>query len=102
MRVYLTDHICKRYIERFNPNLESITDINERLMRAKKAIILILSDANYVLDDINGVLLNSKTFDCKIVIRHRRLITIYPNEKIKKAKLKNKKSCKNGSNARTI
>jgi hypothetical protein len=76
--VELTNHVCQRYIERINPNLASINDINERLNRAKIAIKTVLSDAHYVSDDERGILLYSETYNCNLIIQRRKLITIYP------------------------
>ncbi len=89
MRIILTDHICERYIERINPNLESVTDVNDRLTMAKKAITAILNDARYVSDDDRGILMRSEMFNCNIIIKDRKLITIYTltNDRIKKKKL---------------
>ena len=81
--IELTEHICLRYIERFNQNLNSVTDFNERLNRAKIAIKSILQAAHYVSDDERGVLLHSPMHKCNLIIRKRRLITLYtPDKKV--------------------
>ena len=87
----LTDHVLQRYIERFNPNLQSVTDIRERLTRAKKAVIEILKAASYVSDDRRGVLLHSKIHKCNLIIRGKKLITLYqPDAKVKEREDKRK------------
>ena len=84
--IIISEHICKRYIERINPQLSSIADYNKRLIAAKRAINVILKDAQYISDDSNGVLLISRTYNCSIIVRERVLITIFPPNKIKKEK----------------
>ncbi len=81
MRVFFTKHICENYIKRINPNLDAITNVKERLIAAKKGIIPILEDANYLSDSRNGVLLYSKVFNCTLVLQHCRAITLYPGKK---------------------
>ncbi|MBI1936687.1 MAG: hypothetical protein HYS25_01040 [Ignavibacteriales bacterium] len=75
--IQITDHVCERYIERINPNLQSIRDYNSRLIAAKKAIKAVLQDAKYISDNERGILLRSDTFKCCLIISKRRLITIY-------------------------
>jgi hypothetical protein len=87
--IIISEHIIERYIERINPQLQSITDYNKRLIAAKQAINVILKDAKYVSDDNNGVLLISKTFNCAIIVRERVLITMFSPNKIKKEKKSN-------------
>ena len=82
--VTITEHICERYIERFNPNLAAITTIKERLNAARKAINAILDDAVYLSDDPRGILLKSDTYKCKLVVKDRTLITILPLSSTKK------------------
>jgi len=45
--IIISEHIIERYIERINPQLQSITDYNKRLIAAKQAINVILKDAQY-------------------------------------------------------
>jgi len=85
--IIISEHICERYIERINPQLSSIKDYNTRLIAAKRAINVILKDAQYISDDGNGVLLISKTFNCAIIVRERVLITIFPPNKKKEKKI---------------
>ncbi len=89
MEIELTTHICERYIERFNQNLNAVKDFNARLIMAKKAIMVILADARYVSDDERGILLRSKTYSCNLIVHKRRLITIYPLDR--KAKERERK-----------
>jgi len=84
MHVELTEHVLLRYIERFNPNLNSIADVKDKLNRAKKAVIEILKSAHYVSDDHRGVLLHSQLHRCNLIVRSKKLITLYePNQKVK-------------------
>jgi hypothetical protein len=92
--IIITDHIVERYIQRFNPQLSSIQDYNARLIAAKRAINVILKDAQYISDSENGVLLESKTFKCRIIVHDRILITIYETNKSKKGK-RNSDVCNN-------
>ncbi len=74
--IIITDHICQRYIQRFNPNLESIMDKKARLIAAREAIKTILNDARYVSDNQDGILMESAAFKARIVIKNKILITI--------------------------
>jgi hypothetical protein len=87
--ITITEHICQRYIERFNPNLQGIRDNNKRLHIAQKAIKEVLNDARYISDDERGILLRSKTYNCNLIIKNRVLITIY--SKNNKSKMREKK-----------
>ena len=78
MNIEVTEHVCIRYIERFNPGLASINNVNNRMLKAKKAVLAIIDDARYVSDDVRGILLKSKSYNCYLIIRDRKLITIYP------------------------
>ncbi len=79
--IEVTDHICERYIKRFNTHLQSITDKEEQLAAAKKAVEAIFKDAIYVGNNNEGVLLRSDTFGAYIVVNCGVLITIYPVDK---------------------
>jgi hypothetical protein len=92
--IIISEHIVERYIERLNPQLSSIKDYNARLIAAKHAINAILKDAQYISDSDNGVLLESKTFNCRIIVRDCILITIYEPNKSKKGK-RNSDVCNN-------
>jgi len=76
--IYITEHVCLRFIERFNQNLGAIADYTERLIRAKEAIKTVVEDARYVSDNEGGVLLYSRSCNCNIIIKDRKLITIFP------------------------
>jgi len=96
--IELTEHICLRYIERFNQNLASIVDDKERLKRAEIAIKSILESARYVSDDKRGILLYSKIHKCNLIIRNKKLITLYqPSKKGKEREQKHKKNGNNGN-----
>lgn len=83
MNVVLTEHVLLRYIERFNQNLNSIEDVKDRLNRAKQAVIAIMKSAHYVSDDHRGVLLHSPAHRCNIIVRGKKLITLYqPDKKV--------------------
>lgn len=84
IRIELTEHVCLRYIERFNQNLNSIKDYKEKLRRSEAAIRSILVSAHYVSDDSRGILLHSPLHKCNLIIRNRKLITLYtPDSKVK-------------------
>ena len=76
--IEITEHACKRYIERFNQNLQSISKYNERLIAARKAIKTIFNDSKYLSDSKKGVILISRNYSAKLIIRERVLITILP------------------------
>ncbi len=97
MNIQITDHVCNRYIERFNPGLAAITNNNTRIKTVKQAIIAILKDATYVSDNKDGVLLFSQNFNCNLIIRDKTLITIYPPDK--KTKFRENKHARNSSNS---
>lgn len=77
MNIEITEHVCLRYIERINQNLNAIEDKNKRLNKAKLAIKSIIENAHYVSDDKRGILLYSPVHNCNLIVRNRRLITIY-------------------------
>ena len=81
--IVITEHICLRYIERFNPNLNAIEDYKVRLSHAEQGIKAVLEDARYYSDDEKGVIVYSEVYNCCMVIKEKKLITIYqPNYKI--------------------
>lgn len=91
MSINITTHIAERYIERFNPQLASIADYNDRLIAARKAIKEILKDAEYISNDKKGVLMRSDTYKAFLIVNDKTLITIYPVDektKIREQKLK--------------
>lgn len=89
INVEITEHVCLRFIERFNPNLDSIIDFKARLNRAEQAIKSILQNAHYVSDSPDGVLLHSPVHKCNLIIRDKKLITLYkPGKKIKEREKK--------------
>lgn len=94
--IAVTEHICERYIERFNTQLAAIDNHNRRINAAEKAIRAILKDAEYISNNDDGVLLRSETFQAYMVVNKGMLITIYPvDRKIKHREQKHKSS---GSN----
>jgi hypothetical protein len=83
MNIELTEHVLLRYIERFNPNLNSIKDRQLRLDHAKVAVKSIVENAHYVSDDERGILLHSQIHNCNLIVRRKKLITLYaPGPKI--------------------
>ena len=91
MNIVLTEHVLIRYIERFNPNLASITNSDERFNRARMAVMCILKSAHYVSDDHRGVLLHSPSHNCNLIVQSKRLITIYsPGQKAQRREGKQK------------
>lgn len=88
--IYLTEHVLLRYIERFNQNLNSITNYQQRLDRAKVAVKSMIEQAHYVSDNPSGVLLYSKLHNCNFIVRNKRLITLYTPVKKKTKARENK------------
>ena len=91
INIELTDHVCLRYIERFNQNLAAISDVNERLKRAKIAIHSIIQAAHYVSDNGTGILLHSPIHICNLIIKDKKLITLYKPDKNNKIQSREKK-----------
>lgn len=89
INIELTEHVLLRDIERFNPNLNSIKDRQLRLDHAKVAVKSMIENAHYVSDDSRGVLLYSHMHNCNFIVRHKKLITLYPP--IKKARQREEK-----------
>ena len=83
INIEMSDYACKKYIERFSPDLASVRDVNERLRRAKIGIKSVLQSAHYVSDNEEGILLHSPLHKCNIIVRNRKLITLYKPEKKK-------------------
>lgn len=83
INIELTEHVCKRYIERFAQNLTAVKDVNERLKRAKRDIHSILRAAHYVSDSNEGILLHSPVHKCNLIVRNRILITLWKPERNK-------------------
>jgi hypothetical protein len=77
MAIRISDHICRRFIERFNPGLSAVTDEHRRLMIARRALNSILEDSIYVSDNTDGVLLYNKSLKANIIVRNSTFITIY-------------------------
>lgn len=75
--IELTEHVLLRYIERFNPNLNSIENYQHRMDRARVAVKSIIDSARYVSDDQRGILLYSQTHNCNLIVRNKKLITLY-------------------------
>lgn len=94
--IELTEHVLLRYIERFNPNLNSIADYQQRMDRAKVAVKSIIENARYVSDDPRGILLYSQHHNCSLIVRNKKLITLYAP--IKKTKAREKKHRINNAN----
>lgn len=84
----VTKHAISQYRSR-------LTDIND-----EKTIIniieLILSQSKYVSDNSNGVLLRNEEFMMELIVKDRKVITIYPISK------KGRKNGINNKNNRSI
>jgi len=91
--IEITEHVCQRFCERINPNLLSITDYKQRLTAVERSLKTILKTATYLSDDERGVLLRSEIFGCDIIIKHKKLITIYATKKKNNSSRRNK--CQN-------
>lgn len=79
MAIKISDHICKRFIERFNPNLGAISNEQDQLMAARRVLAAVVLESNYKSDDSRGILLFNKQLNAQIIVRNKTLITIYPN-----------------------
>lgn len=80
MAIRISDHVCNRFIERFNPGLGAINDEHQRLMKARLALKSILQDSVYVADNTDGVLLYNKSLKANIIVRNSTFITIYAKD----------------------
>lgn len=90
MAIRISDHVCNRFIERFNPGLTAINDEQKRLMAARRALISVLQDSVYVSDRTEGVLLYNKSLQANIIVRNSTFITIYAKNQ------KRNKECEHG------
>ncbi len=84
MAIRISDHVCNRFIERFNPGLTAINDVQKRLIAARRALISILQDSVYVSDRTEGVLLYNKSLKANIIVRNSTFITIYAKDQKRK------------------
>lgn len=91
MAIKISDHICKRFIERFNPNLGAITNETDQLMAARRVLAAVVQESLYKSDDSRGILLYNKQLNALIIVRNKTLITIYPNLPKDKRRIKNAK-----------
>lgn len=72
--IEVTKHAVRKYKSRIANN----EGISNKL--AKKIILEILKDARYVSDNSNGVLLRNNDLRIEMILKNRRVITIYPIE----------------------
>lgn len=86
INIELTEHVCLRYIERFDQKLNSIADYKARLKQAEIAIIALLRTAHYVADNEQGIILHNPEYSCNLIIRNRKLITLYRPDRTGKRK----------------
>jgi len=80
MNIKISNHVCNRFIERFNPNLEACTGKN-RYEKARTALTIIVDTALYLSDNKDGVLLYSKEYNAKLIVQNKVLKTIWYNKK---------------------
>jgi hypothetical protein len=73
MKVYVTKHAIKQYRERINgANLED--------RQISRLIASILKSCEYVSDDSRGILFRNRDLRIEMIVKNRRVITIYPLE----------------------
>ncbi len=83
MDVKISNHVCQRFIERFNPNLDACNG-KDRYEKARAALSIIVDTAQYVSDNNDGILLYSKEYNAKLIVKNRTLKTIWHNNTKKK------------------
>lgn len=89
--IVISDHVCHRFIQRFNPNIQTMSAGNQ-LEAARKALTVIVAESNYLSDNSKGVLLFSRSYNALLIIKDRVLKTIYTN--CRKIKNREKKAGK--------
>lgn len=83
MDIKISNHVCQRFIERFNPNLEACNG-KDRYEKARNALSIIVATAQYLSDNNGGILLYSKEYNAKLIVKNRILKTIWHNNTKKK------------------
>jgi hypothetical protein len=73
--IYITKHALEQYKKRI-----SNTDNLDKQVYLK-VINQILSDARYISDNANGILLRNEDLSIEMIVKRRKLITIYPIKK---------------------
>lgn len=71
MKVYVTNHAIKQYRERING-----ANLNDA--EVKKLIVMILKACEYVSDDNNGILFRNRDMRIEMIVKRRKVITLYP------------------------
>lgn len=89
-KIYITDHACESYINRYNPALASIPDKEARLTKTRNYIFMLFKNAEPVSQNENGQMLLNREYNLKFIFRNRRIITLYPGSS-KKERRNNKR-----------
>lgn len=89
-KIYITDHACESYINRYNPALASIPDKEARLTKTRNYIFMLFKNAEPVSQNDNGQMLLNREYNLKFIFRNRRIITLYPGSS-KKERRNNKR-----------
>lgn len=87
--IFITDHAVERYIERYATNLLSVLDRKEQRKLAEEAIKAVFCEAYYLSDNDESILFRNKKLWIDLLIKNRRLITLYPSRR-RKQQQKNK------------
>jgi hypothetical protein len=77
-KIYITDHACESYINRFNPALASIPDKQARLTKTRNYIFMLFNNAEPVSTTDKGQMLLNREYNLKFIFRNGRIITLYP------------------------
>lgn len=89
-KLHITEHACKRYINRYNPALASIGNYNKRIAHAKKYIRLLYKEAVQINCDNDSRTMFNKEYNLKFIVRNKRIITLYTGN-TKRNRKKNKR-----------
>lgn len=72
-------HITKHALEQYKKRISNTDNLDKQVYL--KVINQILSDARYISDNANGILLRNEDLSIEMIVKRRKLITIYPIKK---------------------
>lgn len=81
--IKISEHACKRFIERIAPNLASINNHSLRMKKAQTIIKELFARAAYISDNSKGILFRNHELEIDIILKARTVKTIYSTNKRK-------------------
>lgn len=88
--IIITDHAVERYIERYATNLFAVENCKEQRRLAEEAIKKVFCFCDYISDNEASILFRHRELKIDFLVKHKRLITIYPTRTKKNGKQKHK------------